>query len=297
MNRRISIAESKLGYLLVIPSLVVVIAMAFYPTATSFWMSLRKMSLIFRTNEFIGFSNFVQMAHDPEFWNALGNTFYFTFTSVALETIIGLGMALVINESFKGRGIVRASVLVPWAIPTVVTSTMWSWIFNSDYGLFNFILKRLHLIGDYQNWLGDVRLAINCAILADVWKTTPFIALILLAGLQTIPYELYEAALIDGAGGWRRFRFITLPLLLPIMLVAVLLRTLDAFRVFALIFVLTGGGPASSTEVLSTYAYKVLFSTSNFGYGSALAVSMFICVLIISFFFLLALSRQIKVRG
>ncbi|NPV52998.1 MAG: sugar ABC transporter permease [Firmicutes bacterium] len=283
---KLQVSEKNLGYFLVIPALAVVAVMAFWPTLAAFWMSLHDISLIFRTNRFIGLENFRTMAGDPGFRNALHNTVYFTAVSVALEALLGLVMALVMNGAFRGRGAVRASVLVPWAIPTVVTSTMWKWIFNTDYGLLNFLLKRFHIVSTYLNWLGDGKLAMGCAIMADVWKTTPFIALILLAGLQTISHDLYEAAMIDGANWWQRFTRIMLPLLLPIGLVAVLLRTLDAFRVFALIFVLTGGGPADATEVLSTYTYKVLFSTSNFGYGSALAVSMFISVAIISLVFL-----------
>jgi len=288
--------EKKLYYFLIIPALTVVAVVAFYPTAVTFWMSFREVLLIFRVNKFIGLENYRNLLQDSNFSNALINTFYFTFASVGLETLIGLGIALVIHESFPGRGVVRAAVLVPWAIPTVVTSTMWKWIFNTNYGMLNYLLKKFGFISVNQNWLGSPALAMLCAILADAWKTTPFIALIALAGLQTVSDDLHEAAIVDGANGWQRFKSITFPLIMPILTVAVLLRSLDAFRVFALIFVLTGGGPADSTEVLSTYTYKILFSTSNFGYGSALATSMFLSVAFITFLFLLLLRGENKLR-
>jgi len=288
--------EKRLYYFLIIPALTVVAVAAFYPTAVTFWMSFREVLLIFRVNKFIGLGNYRNLLQDSNFSNALINTFYFTFASVGLETLIGLGIALVIHESFPGRGVVRAAVLVPWAIPTVVTSTMWKWIFNTNYGMLNYLLKKFGFISVNQNWLGSPALAMLCAIFADVWKTTPFIALITLAGLQTVSNDLHEAAIVDGANGWQRFKSITFPLIMPILTVAVLLRSLDAFRVFALIFVLTGGGPADSTEVLSTYTYKILFSTSNFGYGSALATSMFLSVAFITFLFLLLLRGEIKLR-
>ncbi|NQS88848.1 sugar ABC transporter permease [Patescibacteria group bacterium] len=288
--------EKRLYYFLIIPALTVVAVAAFYPTAVTFWMSFREVLLIFRVNKFIGLGNYRNLLQDSNFSNALINTFYFTFASVGLETLIGLGIALVIHESFPGRGVVRVAVLVPWAIPTVVTSTMWKWIFNTNYGMLNYLLKKFGFISVNQNWLGSPALAMLCAIFADVWKTTPFIALITLAGLQTVSNDLHEAAIVDGANGWQRFKSITFPLIMPILTVAVLLRSLDAFRVFALIFVLTGGGPADSTEVLSTYTYKILFSTSNFGYGSALATSMFLSVAFITFLFLLLLRGENKLR-
>jgi multiple sugar transport system permease protein len=169
---------------------------------------------------------------------------------------------------------------------------MWEWILNPDFGLLNYLLQQIGLLSSPLNWLGDRVLAMHALILADVWKTSPFVALILLAGLQMIPEEVYEAARVDGAGRWQIFRRITVPLLLPFILIVLLFRTLDAFRIFDLVYVLTGGGPANTTETLSLYAYKLLFQTLQFGYGSAVAVVTFLTVLLISAACILLLRRQ-----
>jgi multiple sugar transport system permease protein len=195
-------------------------------------------------------------------------------------------VALVLNSAIRGRGVLRAVVLVPWAIPTVVTAKMWEWMYNADFGLFNYLL------GLKVNWLGSTMWAMNAAVFMDVWKTIPFVALLLTAGLQVIPRELYHAARVDGAGPFFMFRKVTLPLLMPIIIVVLLFRTIDAFRVFDAIYVLTGGGPANSTETLSLYAYNVLFQTLQFGYGSAISMVMFLCVGAISVFYVRLLWRQ-----
>jgi multiple sugar transport system permease protein len=195
-------------------------------------------------------------------------------------------VALVLNSAIRGRGVLRAVVLVPWAIPTVVTAKMWEWMYNTDFGLLNYLL------GLKVNWLGSTMWAMNAAVFMDVWKTTPFVALLLTAGLQVIPRELYHAARVDGAGPLYMFRKVTLPLLMPIIIVVLLFRTIDAFRVFDAIYVLTGGGPANSTETLSIYAYKVLFQTLQFGYGSAISMVVFLCVGTISVFYVRLLWRQ-----
>jgi multiple sugar transport system permease protein len=203
-------------------------------------------------------------------------------------------MALILCESFSGRGVIRAAMLVPWAMPTVVTSKMFGWLFDGQHGIINFILLHLGLIDQNVNWYGSPETALTTIILADVWKTTPFMALLLLTGLQTVPKSLIEAARMDGAGAWTIFWNIRLPLLLPTLLIAGLFRALDAFRVFDLVYVLTGGGPADSTETLSTLSYKVLFSTLQFGYGSAVSTAMFITEGLIAVVFCFFLVRQIR---
>ena len=194
----------------------------------------------------------------------LGNTLIFVTASVSCEMILGLLIALIINRSFRGRGLFRAAVLIPWAIPTVVASQMWRFINNDYYGLLNYILFGSTLAA-YRAWLADPLFAMGAMIAADVWKTSAFAALILLAGLQTIPEELYEAARMDGATAWQRFTRITLPLLMPAFLIALLFRTMDAFRVFDLVFVMTQGGPADSTDVLQFYGYKKMFAEGFLG--------------------------------
>jgi multiple sugar transport system permease protein len=224
-------------------------------------------------------------------WRALSNTLVFTLGSVGLELLLGIGVALVMHARFRGRGLFRTAVLVPWAVPTVVAGMMWAWIYNDQYGVLNHLLAGTGLIDGHVAWLGMQETAMLSLIFADVWKTTPFMALLLLAGLQMIPEELYEAARVDGAGRFARFFKITLPLLGPTILVALLFRAMDAFRVFDLVFVLTGGGPGNSTETMSLYAYKYLFSYLEFGRGSALAVITFACVGVMSGAFVLALRR------
>jgi multiple sugar transport system permease protein len=225
---------------------------------------------------------------DDRFWNALGNTVYFTGVSVFLELLLGLLIALLLNRAFRFKGLTRAAVLLPWAIPTVVSARMWEWMYNTDFGILN------HLLGTKVNWLGSPVWALNAAVFMDVWKTTPFVIILLMAGLQVIPQELYQAARIDGAGSGARFRRITLPLLKPVILVVLIFRTLDAFRVFDAIYVLTGGGPANASETLSIYAYKILFQTLQFGYGSAVSVVVFLCVGFISVFYIRTLSRGMR---
>lgn len=282
-------------YLLLLPSLLTIAVVAVYPAGSTIWTSLHNRSLILPGNRYIGLQNFDRLLHDAKFWNAWTNTMYFTILTVALETVLGMGIALVLNREFRGRGLVRAAVLVPWAIPTVVSSRLWQLIFNTDYGIANYLLHSAHLTTGSVNWLGSTQLALNAAVIVDVWKTTPFMALLLMAGLQIVPGELYEAAAMDGASVVRRFTQITLPILSPILLVAMLLRMLDAFRVFDVIYVMTGGGPADSTEVMSTLTYKVLFSATRFGYGSALAATMFVSMLLISAVYVVFLRTRLEV--
>lgn len=259
-----------------------------YPLVYAIWLSLHRRLLIFDISKFVGIDNFAFLWRDDRFWNAFYNTVYFTGVSVALELILGLSIAVLLNRSFKGKGLTRSIILIPWAIPTVVSAKMWEWIYNSDFGILN------HLLGVNINWLGSAFWAMNAAIFMEVWKTTPFVALLLMAGLQTIDRDLYKSAKVDGASGWYIFRRITIPLLMPVILIVLIFRTLDAFRVFDSIYVLTGGGPANTTETLSIYAYKVLFQTLQFGYGSTISFAIFICVGIITILYVRLLRRGME---
>lgn len=254
------------------PAAFVLAAVTLFPIIYVLWLSLQDYSLLGDTPSFVALENFGRLASDARFWNALGNTLYFTLVSVALEVVIGLAFALLLARPFVGRAPMRAIVLLPWAIPTVVAARMWEWMYNGDFGVINY------LAGSNINWLGNPFWAMHAAIVMDVWKATPFVALLLLAGRLSIASELYQAARLDGAGPWRLFRHITWPLLTPLLLIVLIFRTIDAFRVFDAIYVLTGGGPANTTETLSIYAYTVLFQTLEFGYGSALAVAVFLCI-------------------
>lgn len=268
------------GYRYVAPALGLLGGVALFPLLYVIYLSFHRRLLIFDISKFVGLENYRFLLQDDRFWNALQNTAYFTGVSVSAQLLLGLGIALLLNRSFRGKDWVRALVLVPWVIPTVVSARMWEWIYNPEFGILNFLL------GAKVNWLGTPGLALHAAIFADVWKTTPFVVILLLAGLQIIPRELYQAARVDGAGAWAAFRRITLPLLMPVLLVALVFRMLDAWRVFDVIYVLTGGGPANTTETLSLYAYKMLFQTLQFGYGSALSVVTFLSAGGITVFFL-----------
>jgi ABC-type sugar transport system permease subunit len=225
---------------------------------------------------FVGLANYGEILGDPRFWGALGHTAFFAVTSVAVELVLGLLFALAMNQAFRGRAVVRAAVLVPWAIPTVVAALLWRFMFESRAGIANAVLVRVGFIHQPIVWLVHATTAWVPVILADVWKTTPFVALLLLAGLQNIDRTLYEAAAVDGAGTWWRLWHITIPLLRPAILVALIFRTLDAFRVFDLIYVLTNGGPGTSTEPVALYAFNALLQNLRFGYGSALSVVIFL---------------------
>jgi len=269
--------DRPLWYLL--PGGLLLAAVTLFPLGTVLWLSLERRSLLHGPPRFIGFSNYLRLAADERFWNAFWNTVYFAAVSVALELMLGLAIALMLERAWRGRALLYGVILLPWAVPTAVSARMWEWMYDAEIGVLNY------LAGAHVNWLGSPAWALNAAIAMDVWKSTPFVALLLLAGLQGIPRDVYRAAAVDGASGWAVLRRITLPLLAPVMLVALVFRTIDAFRVFDAIYVLTGGGPADSTETLSIYAYKVLFQGLEFGYGSALAVSVFVCVALAALFY------------
>jgi len=280
-------SSHRLAILFLLPSFIFVGLFALYPIFESFRLSFYRsiLTLPWLGQKSVGWENYVDLLTDPVAAQSLRITLIFAAVSIPLELVIGLGMALVMNEVFRGRGLMRAIVLIPWAIPTVVSSQMWRFIFNDRYGLFNFILFGADA-SRYLAPLADPTLAPMAIIVAEVWKTAPFVALILLAGLQSIPDDLYEAASIDGATPWQKFRHITLPLIRPAVLLALLFRTIDALRVFDLVFVMTQGGPADATNVLSFYGYKKTFAEGMVGYGSAIAVGIFLISLTLSITYL-----------
>jgi multiple sugar transport system permease protein len=286
-------SSHRLALLFIVPSLVFVSVFTLYPILESFRLSFYRMilTLPWLGQKMVGWENYIDLWTDPVAWQALRTTLVFVGVTVPSELLVGLGMALVMNEAFRGRGVVRAIVLIPWAIPTVVSSQMWRFIFNDRYGLFNFILFG----GDTAQYvapLADPQFAMLAIMAAEIWKTAPFAALIILAGLQTISDEVYEAASIDGANSWQKFRHVTLPLLWPALLLALLFRTIDALRVFDLVFVMTQGGPADATNVLQFYGYKKTFAEGMIGYGSTIAVTVFMISLILALAYLRALKSE-----
>jgi trehalose/maltose transport system permease protein len=278
--------ERRVAYYMVLPALFIIVVVAFYPVAYSVYLSFFE-ATINNVGSFVGLQNYARMFASPEFVEGLTNTVIFTVASVSLEFVIGLAIALTINRGFRGRGLVRAAVLVPWAFPTVISAVMWRLMLQDQAGIINYVANALSVIKGPI--LSDHTLLMVAAVLVDVWKTTSFMTLLLLAGLQTIPEDLYEAARIDGANAVQRFARITLPLLKPAILVAVLFRTLDSWRVYDLFWAMSN----RELESLSTFVYKAIrVSQLNFPVGNAAAVFVFLSALLIAIFFIKVLGMQ-----
>src|SRR5918995_1246052 len=278
-GRSRGLPERRLALFMVAPSMALIALVALWPIIYAIWLSMHEYSLrqagLSRWAEPAGLGNYIDALESQEFWSGVRVTFIFTIASVILETIIGLAMALAMHSAFKGQGLLRTVVLVPWAVLTVVTAIMWRTIFDPNLGFVNQIL------GTDKVWLGEEPEALMVMIFADVWKTAPFMALLLLAGLQVIPGEIYESAKVDGATAWQRFRRITLPLLMPALLVALIFRTLDALRAFDLPKVLTNG--ANGTTTMSLIAQQTSQENRLYGEGAAYSIITFLIVMVVSF--------------
>ena len=276
------------AWLFLIPMLLVLAAVAGWPLLRTIYFGFTNTSLAdFENRQFVGFSNYLSVLKmpsgrviydgllvDPVWWRAVLNTVKFTVISVTLETIFGLVVALVLNAEFRGRGLVRAAILVPWAIPTIVSAKMWAWMLNDQFGIINDILLRLNLIDHKIAWTASADTAMAAVLIVDIWKTTPFMALLILAGLQMVPTDIYEAAKIDGIHPVKVFLKVTLPLVRPALMVAVIFRALDAMRVFDLIYVLTPNN--IQTKSMSVFAKENLFDFDKFAYGSAASTLLFV---------------------
>ena len=286
LGKELGNPERRMAYYMILPALLIILIVAFYPIAYAVYLSFFKANINDAGN-FVGLQNYVLMFQSSEFVEGLSNTLIFTVVSVFFEFVIGLSIALAINRAFRGRGLVRAAVLVPWAFPTVISAVMWRLMFQDQVGIIQYAANALSLIS--EPILSDQTLLLIGAIVVDTWKTTPFMALLLLAGLQTIPLDVYEAARVDGASAVQRFWRITLPLLKPAILVAVLFRTLDAYRVYDLFWAMSN----RELESLSTFVYKgVRISQLNFAVGNAASVFIFISAFLIALFFIKVLGMQ-----
>jgi multiple sugar transport system permease protein len=285
--RSVNAANRRLGIVMISPALLVMIAVAAFPIAYAVWLSLHEYSVrvpgLSRWAEPFGLGNYVSALTSASFWNATGTTLLFSVVSVTLELVLGMVMALLMQKVARGKAAIRAVVLVPWSVLTVVSAVMWQSIFDPTLGFVNSVLGFLGLPGDTV-WLGQAPQAFIVLVVADVWKTAPFMALLLLAGLQGVSKETYEAAAVDGSSTWQTFWRITLPLIRPAILVALIFRTLDALRIFDLPYVLTGG--AFGTETLSLISYQELQENGIIGLGSALSVLTFIVVMAVSVIYL-----------
>lgn len=282
--------EQRIGTYFLVPAVLVLVLVFGYPILRSFWLGLFAQNLGTNLESvFVGLDNYIRILGDGHFWQTFWNTIRFTVISVTLELILGLAIALALNTSFRGRGVVRTIAIIPWALPTALIALAWTWIFNDQYGVANDILLRLGLTETGVNWLGEPFTANVAIIVAEIWKTTPFISILLLAGLQSIPQDLYEAHALDGATPWQSFLKVTLPLLMPQIVVATLFRFAQAFGIYDLIQVMTAGGPGGSTEMISLYIYANAMRYLDFGYASAQVVVTFlilaITILVVSLLF------------
>jgi multiple sugar transport system permease protein len=290
MSRR----AQRLYLAFLLPVILVLLFFIGAPIVRSFFMSLHQIiiGLPQLSNPFVGLDNYRQLFVDPIARHSFCVTVIFVAITTFFELLIGLFIALLINHRFPGRGLLRACVLIPWAIPTVVSAQMWRFLFNDAYGMINYAAFGAET-SRYIPWLAIPGTALSAIIVADIWKTSSFAALLILAGLQVIPEELYQAAKVDGADLWRRFWHITWPLVRPALLISLLFRTIDAFRVFDLAFVMTQGGPADATNVLQLYGYKKMFVEGWMGYGSAISVCIFIIVLTLSIIYVRSVGRRL----
>jgi len=259
------------------PALLVVAFVAFYPLGVTVYQSFTDQQfLVLEPTKWVGLANYRKLIHDEAFRHSIVVTVKFTVVTVSFEFVLGLIIALVVNSSFKGRGVMRAVMLVPWAIPTVVSAQMWKWMYDQIFGPINDAGVRLHVLSHNVAWVADPSTALWAVSAVDIWKTTPFVALLLLAGLQVIPRDLYEAADVDGVGAWHQFWRITLPLLKPAILVALIFRTLDALRVFDIFYVFFGS--RADTQTMSIVAQNTIVTEGDVGYGAAISVAIFLII-------------------
>jgi trehalose/maltose transport system permease protein len=280
-SRRTKLArrQTRLAWLLLVPSLAVVALVALYPLGKTVFQSFTDQEfLALEPTKWVGFDNYTQLFHDSLFRHSIWTTIKFSAITVAFEFALGLAIALVVNSNFKGRGMMRAVMLVPWAIPTVVAAQMWKWMLDDTFGVINDLGVRLHVLSHSHAWIADPSTSLAAVCAVDIWKTTPFVALLLLAGLQVIPQDLYEAARVDGANVLQQFWKITFPLLKPAILVTLIFRTLDALRVFDVFYVFFGNRP--DTQTMAIYAQSTIVGDGHVGYGAAVSVVIFLIIAI-----------------
>ena len=292
-RRRRSDGQGWMAFWLLLPAAVAVFGVVVYPIARTLLVSLFRVdSALAVETPFVGLGNYTQVLGNQAFWASVGRTLYFTIVSTAIELVLGLAVAGLLNARLRARWVLRTIVVIPWALPTIVNAAMWRGVYNAQYGALNALLTQLGVIDGYRAWLGDPWTALNLVIVADAWKTVPLVAFFLLAGLTTIPTELYEAAMLDRASWPRIFRSIVLPMLVPSISIVLVLRTIEAFKVFDIIYAMTRGGPAGGTTTISFYAYVTAFSDQHFGVGSALSVLILVVILVLTTIYLRLLRRS-----
>ncbi len=280
MSREVSLQrkQERAGWLFLSPTLLILVVVGLYPLVQTFAVSLTDARMASgQKPRYVGLQNYADLFDLGPFWSAITTTIIFTLASVSIELVLGLAIALVLNSGLKARGLLRAAILVPWALPTVVSARMWSYMLVDTYGVVNDILvTKFHILPEKVAWLAEPGLALMSIVAVDVWKTTPFVVLLMLAGLQLIPAQTYEAAAVDGASRWQQFTKVTLPMLKPTILVVVIFRTLDALRVFDAVWVLTRG--QLGTETMATFTYRQMIDFRKIGFGSAASVTIFLLI-------------------
>lgn len=303
---RLSRSRTRSAWLFLAPMLVTLFVVAAWPLGRTIWFSFTDASLdLMSEARWVGFRNYLEyvdfgdgegqyygLLADARWWRSVWNTILFAVVSVSFETVFGLIIALVLHQQFRGRAFVRAAVLIPWAIPTIVSAKMWAWMLHDQFGIINDMFMSVGLISQPIAWTASPDTAMIAVLMVDIWKTTPFMALLILAGLQMVPGDIYEAAKLDGVPAWRVFRKVTLPLIMPAVLVAVVFRALDALRVFDIVYVLTPNTDA--TRTMSVYARENLFDFDQFAYGSAASTLLFLVIALITITFIMATRMDLE---
>ncbi len=265
------------------PALLIVFGVVLFPLAATFVYSFMNIELTSANRgAFVGLANYAGVLGSANFWSALGRTLYFTLASTALETVLGLFIALLLNERFFGVRFLRGIIILPWAIPTIVNGSLWKWIYNGEYGIMNAVLLKLGLISEYRSWLSDPFIAMNLVVIADAWKMTPLAVIFFLAALQSVNRTTYEAATVDGAGPVRRFWSLTLPYLTPTILIVVVMRTVEKFKAFDIFYMITRGGPADGTKVLMYETYLRAFTNLQYSQASTYAYLFVILIAVLT---------------
>jgi ABC-type sugar transport system permease subunit len=284
--------ESWVAAAFVAPAALIIVLIVLVPLGRALWMSLFNIQLTRPGVEpFVGLGNYIDQLASGNFWGAVGRALFFTIASTALELLFGLALALLMDQPLRGRWLLRTIIILPWALPTIVNALMWRWIDNAEYGSLNALLTQTGIISHYQAWLSNSDTAMWMVIAADVWKLTPLVAILLLAGLQSVDREVVEVARVDGASGWQTFRLILLPLITPVILIVLVLRTMEAFKVFDIIWIMTHGGPANSTQSIAIYAYQTAYQGFDFGRGAALGYLIALVIMVLAAFYLRLLGR------
>jgi ABC-type sugar transport system permease subunit len=294
IGSRLEHNEGLFAFLLVLPAILIVSALFVYPLVFSLVVSFFRSDIRYPGVRFRGLGNYIDIFRDPDLVASFWRTLYFTVVSIAIEMVVGITVAVAFNGRFAGRPIARSLILVPWAVPPVVNGIIWNWLVHPKIGIVNYLLTAVGILERYKPWLADPSWAMNIIILADAWKWTPLVVLLVLAGLQAIPEELYEAARMDGAGGGTVFFRVTLPCIGWPVLVTLILRTVEAVRVFDIIYIMTRGGPASSTKVTTFLVWEIVFRYHNLGMGSALAYTITILIVALAVLYYRLMNRRVE---